>query len=257
MRKNASLFTVAITLALAACDVKTGPSNAATAAKAADKPSFATQPLNNSWPAEISKTVNTTNLSAGNYYIVFDGSGSMQKNACGGGGYKIDVAKAAVKRFIQSVPATANIGLFVFDRGGTREVAALGAARDDIIHKIDNVSANGSTPLAESVKAGMHALTAQAQSQLGYGEYDLVVITDGEADDETQLANAVTNVLASTPIVVHTIGFCIGDGHSLNRKGKTLYYAANSEQELSSGLQQVLAEAPEFTPSSFSDTATQ
>lgn len=254
MKKIASLMLFGF--ALLACDAKQS-APLATEKKAVETPSFGRRATANNWPASAQNIVLSQNLTAANYYVVFDGSGSMADTACGSGGRKIVIAKQALKHFIQKVPEGANIGLYVFDDRGTREVATLGSDRETIIRKIDEVKASGSTPLGESIEAGNRALTQQAQRQLGYGEYDLVVITDGQADDEGHLNRAVDNVLVGSPIVIHTIGFCIGEGHSLNRKGKTLYYAANSEQELNTGLQQVLAEAPEYIPTTFDGTTTQ
>jgi Ca-activated chloride channel homolog len=242
---------------LVACDGSSPTTGDTQLSAAPEKASFSRQPINNSWPPMGQNVVLSQNLMAANYYIVFDGSGSMADTSCGEGGRKINAAKQALKQFIRLVPEAANIGLFVFDAAGVREVASLGADRSSILQSIDEVNASGGTPLGEAIKVGSRALTAQAQRQLGYGDYVLVVMTDGQADSESTLSNAVSDILANTPIVVHTIGFCIDDGHSLNKKGKTLYYTANSAQELSAGLQQVLAEAPDFAPPTFETKARQ
>jgi hypothetical protein len=60
-------------------------------------------------------------------------------------------------------------------------------------------------------------------------------------------------MLAETPIVVHTIGFCIGEDHVLNQPGRTFYLAADSREDLERGLDSVLAEAPSFDVAAFSD----
>jgi Ca-activated chloride channel homolog len=215
---------------------------------------YARQPANYAWPAAADDVVLAPNLLAANYYVIFDGSGSMLDSACSGSGRKIDVAKASVEEFVELIPADANIGLYVFDRAGRREVAAFGTARDQIIQEVSSISAGGGTPLGEAVRAARAALTRQAQRQLGYGDYNMVVITDGEAQSIEDLKSAVGSVLKQTPVIIHTLGFCIGSGHSLNMAGKTLYHAANSVQELKSGLKSVLAEVPDYAATRFEQT---
>ena len=66
-----------------------------------------------------------------NLYFVFDGSGSMGdplKRNRGGKKFKtkIEGAKWAVREFIQTVPDDVQLGLFVFDGHGAREVLPLG-----------------------------------------------------------------------------------------------------------------------------------
>lgn len=52
-------------------------------------------------------------------------------------------------------------------------------------------------------------------------------------------------------MVLHTIGFCIGEKHSLNQPGRTLYRAADNPEQLRAGLADVLAEAPSFADQKF------
>jgi len=89
-------------------------------------------------------------------------------------------------------------------------------------------------------------LTEQAARQLGYGEYHLVIVTDGEASQGQDPTSAVNRLLAQSPIVVHTIGFCIRTQHSLNLPGRALYRPADNPGELRRELAEVLAEAPSF-----------
>ena len=58
-----------------------------------------------------------------NFYFIFDGSGSMNDEDCGERfETRVDGAKWAVKEFLQGIPNDVNIGLYLFDSGGTREV---------------------------------------------------------------------------------------------------------------------------------------
>ncbi|MBP7585433.1 MAG: VWA domain-containing protein [Spirochaetes bacterium] len=175
-----------------------------------------------------------------NYYIIFDGSGSMS-------GWKIDTAKKALVQFIRMVPRDANIGLLIFDAHGVSERAPLGSQRDAVIQAVNAAVAGGWTPLGESVEFAYRKICGQGKRQLGYGEYYLVVVTDGRATDGNRLPVAIEKILAESPVVIHTIGFQIGMGHTLNQQGRTSYRTAQDFKELSEGLGEVLAESEDFT----------
>src|SRR5262245_5012445 len=88
--------------------------------------SYATHPLANTWPADAGG-VPGAQLNALNYYLVLDGSGSMNSDECGDGRPKIEVAVEAVKAFVGTVPEDANLGLTVFDTAGIGERVPLGS----------------------------------------------------------------------------------------------------------------------------------
>jgi hypothetical protein len=78
-----------------------------------------------------------------------------------------------------------------------------------------------------------------------------VVVTDGAADQGQDPTPAVNKMLAESPVVLQTIGFCIGTEHSLNQAGRTIYRAADNVDALRQGLADVLAEAPQFAVTQF------
>ncbi len=240
-------------LALAGCDRRVPPApTPVNIAQPAPAPTPPPAPWPGVTPDQATET-DTPRLMARNYYVVFDGSGSMREQACGSGkASKIDAAKRALAAFAASVPADANLGLLVFDDQGVHEVLSLGPAQPGrFIERVQAVQAAGGTPLRESVQAAYHALTQQGRRQLGYGEYHLVVVTDGEASEGQDPGEAVAGLLRDSPVVLHTIGFCLGDQHSLNQPGRTLYLAADNPEALSRGLGDVLAEAPAFNAAGF------
>jgi len=214
---------------------------------------YAGRPTEYSWP--IIEQANSTQIAASlltqNYYLVIDGSGSMDDAGCSDGRKKIDVAKEAVNQFIDNIPKDANVGLLVFDDLGIGERVALGVNHDEVKKQVQNISANGGTPLLEAMTRAYKSITQQAQQQLGYGEYHMVVVTDGEANSGQDPSKIVDLMLRKSPITLHTIGFCIGDGHSLNVPGLTDYRAANNPDELLAGLQSVLAESAEYPADKF------
>jgi hypothetical protein len=208
-----------------------------------------------SWPPVVENDKSTPladSLTAKNFVLVLDGSGSMAKQGCSGERSKNEVARDAVIDWAASVPEDANLGLVVFDRNGFSIRLPLGLGnRPQFKNEVRKVVPDRSTPLAAALEIAQSMLIDQARTQLGYGEYTVVIVTDGAADDIAALENNVNRVLATSPVVIHTIGFCIAADHSLNRAGRTTYRAANNPAELRKGLQEVLAESDSFDLSGF------
>lgn len=188
-----------------------------------------------------------------NYYIVLDGSGSMLKSQCSGGRRKIEAAVAALDGFVRHVRPEHNLGLAVFDGQGLSERVALAEGNGpQITAALAQVVASGATPLRSAIGLGFDRLTRQARRQLGYGEYHLVVVTDGHPDPADEDPTPIVDtLLKESPVLLHTVGFCIGTDHVLNQQGRVFYAAADSPEQLRSGLEAVLAEAPSFDVSRF------
>lgn len=186
----------------------------------------------------------TTNL-----YIIFDASGSMFQVKCSGEQRKITVAKRALITFLKTVPERYNLGLFVFGREGSHEVSALGTmSRTQLIKKVRQIKAGGKTPLCNALKAAKQKLLLQKKKQLNYGEYIVLVVTDGEANNKNALPRYV-QALTNKGIVVQVIGFCLTKSHSLKNMVDK-YRDANSPEELKAALQSVLGEAETFNDTS-------
>jgi hypothetical protein len=189
-------------------------------------------------------------LTRRNFLIVLDGSGSMADSQCSGNLSKIVAAKQAIAAFATKLKPEDNLGLCAFDSRGVTERASLSLNRSAFNKALQEVRSDSNTPLGHAVKLGYSLLQKQARRQLGYGEYYLVVVTDGEADRGDDPGDIVNKIVSESPAVISTIGFCIGEGHSLHRPGLTLYHDATNLEQLNQGLESVLAE------SEFSDTPT-
>lgn len=181
-----------------------------------------------------------------NFYFIMDGSGSMREGTsrnCGGDQKfddKMTGARWAIKTFLENVPQDVNIGLYVFDSGGRREVVPLGTGnRDTFLRAVDNIDAGGGTPLAQAIRFGTNQLVKQYQQQLGYGEYRLVAVTDGKARGIPQAALYA----AKYGMPIYSIGLCVGPDHPL-RHFSVSYRAADNFADLSKGLSDTLAELP-------------
>lgn len=199
------------------------------------------------WPEALEDEVLvelSDDLLTKNYYIIFDGSGSMK-------GSNMSTAKRAVKEFVSKIPTTANVGLLAFDTKGISERASLTATRQDVFNAVDAIIADGTTPLHSAIDQAYFSIEAQGRRQLGYGEYHLVIVTDGEASSRQEPDRIIKRILENTPIIVHTIGFRIGTNHSLNQPGRIIYTTASDFDELAKGLEDVLAESENFSVDSF------
>ncbi|MCZ4311404.1 VWA domain-containing protein [Vibrio pomeroyi] len=252
------------TLLLTACGQEQAPKN--TSQKVSPVPAImdSTPPAlygmrgaDRSWPGEPDNSLDLAdNNSTRNYYVVFDGSGSMNDDQCGDGRSRIDAAKGSIKKFFNAIPADSNVGLFVFDNNGSREVSPLKAVNVGSLTKmIDQVRAGDGTPLGYSLAVAYKSLLEQGQKQQGYGDYNIVVVTDGAAGDQKLMEDSVSYITTNSPVSIHTIGFCLGNGHTLNQQGVVNYKSATNSAELVSGLQSVLAEAESFDTSSFTGMA--
>jgi len=182
-----------------------------------------------------------------NFYFIFDGSGSMGEKR--EGKVKLDGAKEAVHKFMNKVPEDANLGLYIFDASGTREVVPLEAGnRAGFLQAIDAVRHGGTTPLAESIIYGTNQLIKRYKRQLGYGDYRLIVVTDGQANRIPEAAQY--SMRYGMPI--YAIGFYIEGDHPLRAYAMS-YREANNYADLEKALEDSLAELPSFDPTEFGE----
>ncbi len=108
------------------------------------------------------------------------------------------------------------------------------------------IEASGGTPLALAIRYGTERLIRQYKKQLGYGEFRLVVVTDGKAAGIPEAALYA----AKHGIPIYAIGLCVGTDHPL-RHYSVSYRAADNFADLSKGLADTLAELPNFDVTEF------
>lgn len=210
------------------------------------------------WPADTAGTpeAGQVGLTRTNLVAVLDMSNSMLSDDCAGDYHNRSVAaRAALRAWLDSVPADANLALVVFDAGGTSVRVPLGVGnRDVFVDAVNRAQPGGVTPLSEAVALGQTMLEAQAAHQRGYGEYRIVVITDGRHSDGYDPAATINDIFDNfaNPIEIHTIGFCI-TASALNQPGVTYYRSANNPDDLRLGLESALPEAIAFDITQFAD----
>lgn len=169
--------------------------------------------------------------------IVFDDSGSMGEDF--GGQPRMDAAKRGLKVVLQSVSTSTWIGLLALNAGWAYDLGPLDQERLNAV--IYNISTNGGTPLARSIKAGADRLMAEREKQFGYGSYRLLVVTDGAETANTDLIETYPPEVRARGLTLDVIGVGIGQEHAL-RKNAHSYRSADNPRELEKAIREVLAE---------------
>lgn len=177
-----------------------------------------------------------------NVVIVLDASGSMDERM--GSVKKIDAAKTALKGVIKEATSQTQIGLVVFSASNLKNewVYPLGP-RDDAKLKqaIDLPRPGGNTPLAAYIKKGADRLLLEREKQFGYGSYRLLIVTDGEANVQTNLVDPYTFDVMSRGITVDVIGVNMAQKHTLATKVHS-YRLADNPDSLKRAIEAVFAE---------------
>ena len=184
-----------------------------------------------------------TNLYARNIVIVFDASLSMEENISTGSGriQKITAAKNAVRKVVAALPPNTNVGLFVFGNVRNYNPVPIGPKNDALISDaIAGIGASGGTPLGEYIQMAADQLLVQREKNLGYGWYQLIVVTDGEANNKSLMDKVATEVLRRG-LAMDVIGVGMTNTHSLAKRS-TSYRAANDTAALDKALEEVTAE---------------
>lgn len=198
--------------------------------------------LKNSENVKISDGVYTDadKIMANNFVVVYDDSGSMS-------GSKIEDARKAFREFVTNIlPDGSNLGLVSLNSGYLEMESANSETKEKFSQTIENINANNGTPLTSAVAKAFFMLTSQSFIQSGCGNYTILVITDGAADDPYTLRDWVNYIIDNSPVKIYTIGFQIGENHTLNQPGRTTYKTADNLEELIDGMKGVLAEAQDF-----------
>jgi len=177
--------------------------------------------------------------------IILDASGSMASSMGKTKTQKMAAAKSALKEVLTSIPESTCIGLLVFSGKnvsdkwlyplGPRDNAALMAA-------IDRPSPGGNTPLGQYIKIGADRLLEERATQLGYGSYRLLIVTDGEATDGA-LTDNYTPLILARGITMDSTGLHMKQAHTLATKANS-YRSAGDPASLKKALTEILAEVP-------------
>ncbi len=204
------------------------------------------------WPPDLSGQtgVPVGNIHAHNVMIVLDVSGSME-------GRRLEAAKAAVRYLVGAAPPTTNLGLVFFglkawkDRTlpeaavQTKLVVPLGTGnRFALRSALAAVQADGGTPTSIAIRVAATAMHQQYYRQMRFGQYDLIVVTDGQPNEGYEPDAAVRELHRRSPVTVHTVAFSTDIPHlqALERAQMVRYYLATDEAQLKAVFASILAE---------------
>lgn len=171
-----------------------------------------------------------------NIVVILDNSGSMAERMPGGGS-RMDAAKRSLQTVLERTPDDANVGVVLLNPATLGEdwLIPLGPVDTQAAqHTIERVRAQGPTPLGGAMKQGADALLELRDTQR-YGDYKLLVVSDGEATDG-QLVERYLPEVQSRGLLVDVIGVAMGRQHSLATRANTYRNAedpASLEQAIS------------------------
>ena len=178
-----------------------------------------------------------------NVVVVFDGSGSMgEKFRSNRSITKMEAARKALSQILSDLPTDSHIGIVVFSGRFNGWIYKLGPLdKKKLSEAIDGVTEGGGTPLGKYMKEGANALLELRAKQKS-GIYKLVIVTDGESDDNVDTPLTGQYGILSKGLKVEVIGVDMKGGHTLATK--VPYRSADSPEELKTAVQAVLAESP-------------
>ena len=173
--------------------------------------------------------------------IVLDDSGSMNERMSGGV-RRIEAAKKAIETVLKQFPADTKLGLLLLNGDRSKQHWAIPLEHLSVpqaTRKVESVMADGGTPLGDRMREGADALLQLREKQI-YGNYRLLIVTDGEATDAKLLALYLPDVL-SRGLIVDAIGVDMKQNHSLATRVHS-YRRADDGAALSKAIQEVFAE---------------
>lgn len=178
-----------------------------------------------------------------NVVIILDASGSMDKRMRSSSISKMEAAKEALREVLKRVPTDTHIGLLVFSGKNISNdwLYPLGP-RDDarLIEAIGRPQPGGTTPLGAYIKKGGDRLLQQRARQHGYGTYRLLIVTDGEAQDQ-DLVDRYFPELIARGITTDVIGVDMETTHTLATRAHS-YRRADDPASLKRAVAEVFAE---------------
>lgn len=184
-----------------------------------------------------------TDLHTENIIVILDASGSMKENfRADQTKSKMDAAKEALREVLANVPDNTHIGLLVFSSNVQNDwVYPLGPKNTDrLMAAIDLPRPGGGTPLGKYMRIGANRLLEQREKQYNYGNYRLLIVTDGVAQDQEKVAQYTPEIL-SRHIRVDVIGVDMETAHLLAKEADS-YRRADNPGELVAAVTQILAE---------------
>ncbi len=175
--------------------------------------------------------------------IVLDGSGSMDEMMSPTPVKKMEAARESLLRVLKTLDAGTQVGLLVFSSSAEAEpwVYPLGSLEPErLTSAIGSIRPGGNTPLGKFIKIGADRLLEERKKRFGYGTYKLLVVTDGEAQDQ-DLVDTYTPDVISRGITIDVIGVAMKSDHTLATRVHS-YRRADDPEALADAIKEVFAE---------------
>lgn len=182
-------------------------------------------------------------MAAVNVVVILDDSGSMQQAMQSTQLTRMAVAKRALSTVIQNLPDDTSLGIYVLngpDGRGEWIVPLAPLQVEAALQQIAGIQANGGTPLGAALKPTAEALL-QRRAEQHYGEYRLLVVSDGEANDP-DLVQRYLPLVQARAIRLDVIGVDMRQDLQLAQDVDS-YRRADDAAGLEQALTQVLAES--------------
>ncbi len=187
---------------------------------------------------------NADDIHKDNIVVILDASGSMQDKFSGDQTKsKMEAAKEALQAVLAKVPDDTWIGLLVFSGANIRNEWVYPLGQKDtqtLIAAIDLPQPGGGTPLGKYIRIGANRLLEERAKRYNYGNYRLLIVTDGEASDAAQVEHYTPEIL-NRQIRVDVIGVDMKTDHMLAQVVDS-YRRADNPGELVAAVSQILAE---------------
>lgn len=177
-----------------------------------------------------------------NVVILLDGSGSMRHNMSGSAQTRMNTARTALRKVLESINPSTRIGLLVFNsRLQDKWVHPLGPLdRNSLLKSLDMIGPLGGTPLGEYLEKAANSLLEAREKSLGYGTFRMIVVTDGEADDPNAV-DRIVPLIMGRGLTMDVIGVDMKQNHTLATKVNS-YRRADDPNALTKALGEVFAE---------------
>lgn len=176
-----------------------------------------------------------------NVVIVFDDSSSMTAIMPGSNLSRMDTAKNALKQVVGTLKSDTNLGIVLLNGRTKKWIVPFGLLnKNEAVSSIAQVVPNGRTPLGEAMKLGCDVLLEHRKKE-HVGEYRLLIVTDGEANDPQLVESYLKDILVRG-VVVDAIGVDMQANHSLATKVHH-YRRGDSQKQLAEAIQASFAES--------------
>ena len=178
--------------------------------------------------------------------VVLDDSGSMDdsmRTASGQRVRRIEAAKSALVSVLSKLPENTQVGILALNSevAGSNWIVPFGPVVDssELVNNVTKLRAQGGTPLGAYLKKASDRLL-EARGQAVYGNFRLLIVTDGEANDG-KLVDAYLPEILARGLMVDVIGVDMESDHSLATRVHN-YKRADDDRALREAITEVFAE---------------